>query len=317
MKTDTDLLIIGAGSAGLSAAQYGARANLRVLVIEEMAVGGQALLIDSLENYPGYSTPKSGYDYASEMQAQAEKIWSQIRFDTVNKLEKRENIFYVETSSGTVTSYAVIIATGAKHRHLDVPGEDEFSGRGVSYCATCDGPFFKGKRILVVGGGDAACDEAQFLSKLSETIVMVHRRYKLRAQPAVAQRVLNNSSIDLRLNTVVDRIKGTDKVTSVVLKRTDTGELYEEAFDAVFIFVGSDPRTALVPWLEKDETGSLVTDQRMESSEKGIFAAGDVRATRFRQGVVAAGEGAVAAHCAAQYIDSLSSRISEQSRASN
>ncbi len=303
VKTDTDLVIIGGGAAGLSAAQYGSRANLSVVVFEEMASGGQALLIDSLENYPGYSTPRSGFEFAQDMEAQARKFGADIRQDSVSSIKKDNGYFTIETSSGPLTAMAVVIATGAKHRTLDVPGEAEFSGRGVSYCATCDGPFFKGKKMLVVGGGDAACDEARFLAKLSDKIVMVHRRDRFRAQPAIAQRVLDDKNIEVRFNHVVAEIKGDKKVSSVLLERTDTGEQYEEDFDAVFVFVGSIPQTQLVPDVEKDETGSIVTDQRMESSLKGLFAAGDVRATPFRQVVVAAGEGAVAAHCAAQYID--------------
>lgn len=304
-EPDKDLVIIGAGAAGLSAAQYGARANLRTLVIEEMAPGGQALLIDHLENYPAYAEPKSGFEFAQDMHRQAEKFGAEIVTDTVLSLKKDGNVFTVETGSGKIAAWAVVLATGAKHRLLDVKGEAEFSGRGVSYCATCDGPFFKGKKMLVVGGGDAACDEAQFLAKLSDKIVMVHRRDRFRAQKSIADRVLHNKNIEIRFNTVVEEIKGDKKVSSVVLKKVDSGESYEEAFDAVFVFVGSIPQTALVPDTEKDESGSIVTDQRMESSVKGLFIAGDVRATPFRQVVVAAGEGAIAAHSASQYIDDL------------
>ncbi len=303
--SDKDLIIIGAGAAGLAAAQYGARANLRTLVVEEMASGGQALLIDHLENYPGYVEPKSGYEFAADMQAQAEKFGAEFMTDTVVSLKKDGELFVLRLGDRTLTAPAVILATGAKHRTLDVGGEAQFTGRGVSYCATCDGPFFKGKKMFVVGGGDAACDEAQFLAKLSDKIVMVHRRDRFRAQKSLADRVLHNPNIEIRFNTRVVEIKGDKKVASVVLERTDTGERTEEATDAVFIFVGSIPQTALAPDAEKDESGSIVTDQRMESSIPGLFVAGDVRATPFRQVVVAAGEGAVAAHCASQYIDDV------------
>ena len=302
---DKDLVIIGAGAAGLSAAQYGARANLRTLVIEEMAPGGQALLIDHLENFPTYAEPKSGFEFAQDMHRQAEKFGAEIITESVLSLKKEGGFYVVETGDGKITAWTVILATGAKHRTLDVKGEAEFSGRGVSYCATCDGPFFKGKKMLVVGGGDAACDEAQFLAKLSDKIVMVHRRDRFRAQKSLADRVLRNPNIEVRFNTVVEEIKGDKKVGSVVLKKVDSGETYEEAADAVFVFVGSIPQTALVPDAEKDESGSVVTDQRMESSMKGLFVAGDVRATPFRQVIVAAGEGAIAAHSASQYIDDL------------
>jgi len=302
---DKDLVIIGAGAAGLSAAQYGARANLRTLVVEEMAPGGQALLIDHLENYPGYAEPKSGFEFAQDMHRQAENFGAEFMTDSVLSLKKERDLFIVETGSKKITAAAVILATGAKHRLLNVPGEAEFSGRGVSYCATCDGPFFKGKKMIIVGGGDAACDEAQFLAKLSDKIIMIHRRDRFRAQKAVADRVLNNPNIEVRFSTVIEAIKGEKKVSSAVFKKVDTGETYEEAADAVFVFVGSIPQTALVPDAKTDESGSIITDQRMESSIKGLFVAGDVRATPFRQVVVAAGEGAIAAHCASQYIDDL------------
>lgn len=305
-ETDADLVIIGAGAAGLSAAQYGARANLRTIVVEEMAPGGQALLIDHLENYPGYAEPRSGFEFAQDMHRQAEKFGAQFSSDTVTELRKDGEAFTLILGSGEVlTARAVVLATGAKHRTLDIPGEAEFSGRGVSYCATCDGPFFKGKKMIVVGGGDAACDEAQFLAKLTDRVVMIHRRDRFRAQKSLADRVLNNPSIEIRFNTRMVEIKGDKKVSSVVFERTDTGERYEEETDAVFVFVGSIPQTALVPAAQKDESGSVVTDQRMESSIRGLFIAGDVRATPFRQVVVAAAEGAIAAHAASQYIDDI------------
>lgn len=306
MGMDVDLVIIGAGAAGLTAAQYGARANLKTLLIEEMAPGGQALLIDHLENYPGYAEPKSGFEMAQEMQTQAEKFGAEFMTDSVNSLKKEGNAFILSLAGGgTIRAQAVILATGAKHRTLDIPGEAQFSGRGISYCATCDGPFFKGKKMFVVGGGDAACDEAQFLAKLSDKIVMIHRRDRFRAQKSLADRVLHNKNIEVRFNTRMLEIKGDQKVRSVVLENLETKQTYEEETDAVFVFVGSIPQTALVPETEKDESGSVITDQRMESSIKGLFVAGDVRATPFRQVVVAAGEGAIAAHSAAQYIDDI------------
>lgn len=306
LKTDTDLVIIGAGAAGLSAAQYGARANLKTTIIEEMAPGGQALLIDNLENYPAYAEPKSGFEFAQDMHRQAEKFGAEFITDTVSSLSKDGDIFTLTLGSGQkLSALAVILASGAKHRTLDIPGEKEFSGRGVSYCATCDGPFFKGKKMFVVGGGDAACDESQFLGKLSDKIVLIHRRDRFRAQKALADRVLKNGNIETRFNTRMLEIRGEQKVNSVLLENIESGETYEEACDAVFVFIGSIPQTSLVPGAEKDESGSIITDQRMESSIKGLFVAGDVRATPFRQVVVAAGEGAIAAHSASQYIDDI------------
>lgn len=300
-----ELIIIGSGAAGLSAAQYGARSNLKTLVIEEMAAGGQALLIDTLENYPGVPGPVSGYDFAEGMRVQAEKFGAEFLSASVSSLRREGDAFIVETSEKTVTAEAVILATGAKHRLLGVPGEVELSGRGVSYCATCDGPFFKGKRILVVGGGDAACDEVMYLAKLTDRLVMVHRRDRFRAQKALADRVLRSPAVDVQFNTVVKEIRGAGKVESVVLKDVRSGEERELPMDAVFVFVGSDPQTQLVPDVRKDESGSIVTDEHMATSIPGLFAAGDVRASVFRQVITAAADGAIAAHSASAYIDGL------------
>jgi thioredoxin reductase (NADPH) len=305
METDFDLIVIGAGAAGLAAAQYGARANLRTLVIEETAAGGQALLIDNLENYPGLIGPLSGYDFADVMKRQAESFGASFLSASASSLRKEGGVFVLETSGRPVSAKAAVLATGAKHRHLGVPGEEEFAGRGVSYCATCDGPFFRGRRMLVVGGGDAACDESMFLSKLSDKIVLAHRKNRFRAQRALAERVLKNPNIEVRFETVVERISGTSKVESVTLREISSGRVYDENFDAVFVFIGSIPQTSLVPDAKKDEGGFLLTDERMATSIPGLFAAGDVRASPFRQLVTAASDGAVAAHSASIYIDEI------------
>jgi thioredoxin reductase (NADPH) len=319
MQPNYDIAIIGAGAAGLTAAQYGARANLRTLVIEQTASGGQSLLIEGLENYPGFPDPISGSDFTERFETQARKFGAEFLLATVGEILRTNDVFRLQTSEGEITSYTVILATGAKHRALDVPGEAELSGRGVSYCATCDGPFFRNKKILVIGGGDAACDEATFLSKLTDQVVLVHRRDRFRAQRSLADRVENNPNIEVRFNTVAHEILGAKSafgiqaVNEVVLGRTDTGERYREHFDAVFVFIGSIPQTALVPDLAKDGGGYIVTDQHMATSTPGLFAVGDVRATPFRQLVVAAGEGAVAAHAAASYIDELKDQAYETS----
>ncbi|GHU97096.1 thioredoxin reductase [Spirochaetia bacterium] len=308
-----DLIIIGAGPAGLTAAQYGARSNLQVLVIEELAPGGQALNIDVLENYPGIAPDKSGFDFSADLHKQARDFGAQFLTDSVMALSKAGELFTVSLGNGAARrARAVIIATGAKHRTLGSPGEAEFYGRGVSYCATCDGPFFKGKKIFVVGGGDAACDEAQYLSRLSPHIVLIHRREKFRAQRALADRVLHNPNIEVRFNTRMLEIRGEKQVTSVVLETGPVGapgERHEEDAAAVFVFTGTIPQTAFLgdsavrPGF--DESGYIITDANMMTAVPGLFAAGDVRATPFRQVVVAAGEGAVAAHSAVAYIDTL------------
>lgn len=305
METKRELVIIGAGAAGLSAAQYGARANLKTLVIEELAPGGQALFIDQLENYPGILEPISGYDLTEAMKAQAERFGAEFMTASVESIKKNGAEFEIVTAEGLIKAEAVIIATGAKHRRLGVPGEKEFIGRGVSYCATCDGPFFKGKKIMVVGGGDSACDEAMYLAKLSDKITMIHRKDRFRAQKALADRVLGKPGIKVAFNTVAVEIKGTKKVESVVLRDVVTGETWEEPMDAVFVFVGSDPQIALVPDAAKDEANSLITDDHMATSIPGLFAAGDVRVSPFRQIVTACSDGATAAHSASHYIDEV------------
>ena len=305
---DVDLIIIGAGPAGLTAAQYGARSNLSVLVLEQLAPGGQVLLIDVLENYPGIASGKTGFEFSEDLRRQAEEFGAVFVSESAQALRKEGEFFTVTLGNGqSKSSRALIIATGAKHRTLDIPGEKEYFGRGVSYCATCDGPFFKNKKIFVVGGGDAACDEALFLSRLTNQVILVHRRDRFRAQKALAERTLKNPNIEVRFNTVIKEIRGAEgRVSSVILDKS--GETAEECADGVFIFTGTAPQTSLVSGglkADLDETGYIITDQKMASSVPGLFAAGDVRASPFRQVVTAAGDGAMAAHSAAAYIDSL------------
>lgn len=290
----------------MAAAQYGSRANLKCLLIEEMATGGQALTIDELENYPGYAKGINGFQFSDDMRAQAEKFGAEIKSAGVKEIIKDGDEFVVKTSREELRAPAVVYATGAKHRHLGVPGEEEFSGRGVSYCATCDGPFFKGGKILVVGGGDAACDEAAYLSKLSDKVKVVHRRDRFRAQKAVADRVLKDPNITVDFNTLCEEIRGDQKVGSVLLKDTETGETRVEEMDAVFIFIGTIPQTQYLPeGVDKDDMGYIKTSPKMETSLPGFYAVGDVRDTPFRQVVTAVADGAVAAHAASAYIDEL------------
>ncbi len=303
---DYDLLIIGGGVAGLTAAQYGARSGLKTALIEGSAPGGQALQIDELENYPGYDGVTTGYEMATRFQAQAEKFGAEILYTLVQKIEKKDDLFEVTTDEGLLTAHAVIMATGAKHRNLGISGEETFAGRGVSYCATCDGPFFKNCRILVVGGGDTACAEAIFLSKLTSKVTMIHRKERFRAQKAVADQVFANKNIDVRFNTIPLEIIGNHKVEKVLLKDLVSGSETEIAFDAVFIFVGTLPQTGLVSdCVNLDNAGYIETDIHLQTKTPGLYAAGDVRNTPFRQIVTAAADGAIAAHSANEYIDSL------------
>jgi thioredoxin reductase (NADPH) len=305
MSERHELVVIGAGPAGLTAAQYGARANLDVLVIEELAAGGQALLIERLENYPGIAQPISGFELADTMKQQADAFGAKFLEASVQSVTKQERGFLIQTSEGPIEAQAVIVASGSKHRHLGVPGEEAFAAKGVSYCATCDGPFFKGKRIFVVGGGDTACDESMYLSKLTDQVVLVHRKDRFRAQKALASRVLANPRIKVLFNTTVEEIKGGKMVESVVLKDVLTGKTREEHADAVFVFVGATPQTGMVNQVAKDEMGSIIVDDHMRTSVPGIFAAGDVRVSPFRQVVTACSDGAIAAHAASQYLDEI------------
>lgn len=306
---EVDVLIVGAGPAGLSCGQYSARAGRSTVMIEEMAPGGQTMIIDEIANYPGLGTV-SGYELAERFESQANAFGCITVYASVTSIEpQRDGTFLVSTSEGTYHAKAVVLATGAKHRSLGVQGEKELTGKGVSYCATCDGPFFRNKRILVCGGGDSACQEAMYLAKLSKDVTVCHRRDRFRAQASIAKAMEGTPGVKVKLNTTVVSINGEGgKVGSATLRNTLTGEEYTQPFDGVFVFVGSIPQTQLVPYCEKDEAGFVKTDRTMMTSVPGLFAVGDVRDTPFRQIVTAASDGAVAAHYASEYIDALEHR---------
>jgi len=298
-----DIIIVGGGPGGLACGQYSARAGRRTVIIEEMAPGGQCMIIDEIENYPGLEK-LSGYELATKFEQQAIGFGCEIAYATVNSLNVLEDgSFSLDTTDGEYVSPVVVMATGAKHRNLEVPGEQELIGHGVSYCATCDGPFFRKKKILVCGGGDSACQESMYLRKLSDDVTVTHRRDRFRAQASIV-RAMTDAGIKTKMNTTVQSINGeNNKVRSVTFLNKETGETYTEAFDGVFIFVGNIPQSRLVPDSVKDEGGFIKTDARMMTSIPGLFAVGDVRDTVFRQIVTAAADGAVAAHYASEYID--------------
>ncbi|MGB4406911.1 MAG: thioredoxin-disulfide reductase [Sphaerochaeta sp.] len=303
---EQDILIIGSGVAGMSAAQYASRAGRSVTLIEELAPGGQTMLIDMIENYPGFDEPIGGYDLAVKFQKQAEHFGAKIAYASVTALKKEGNLFIAETSGDSYQAKAVILATGAKHRHLSVEGEEEYSGKGVSYCGTCDGPFFRGKKILVVGGGDSALTDAIYLSKLSEHVTIIHRKDRFRGQDNLSMQVERNKNIEVVMNHTLSRIEGDGKkVTSAVLKDLKENKEYTREFDAVFIFVGMLPQTGLLDKMLLDQDGYAKTNERMETALAGLYAIGDVRDTVFRQLVTAASDGAIAAHCSSEYIDKL------------
>ena len=304
MDRNHDVIIVGAGPAGLACGQYSARAGRDTLLLEELSTGGQTMIIDEIENYPGLGK-LSGYELAEKFESQANAFGCKTEYASVSEIiPQKDGTFLLKTSNGNYTAKAVVLATGAKHRNLGVPGEVELTGHGVSYCATCDGPFFRNKKILVCGGGDSACQEAMYLAKLSQDITVCHRRDKFRAQASIVEAMKKTNGIKTKMNTLVVSINGeNNKVKSVTFQDKETGVQYTETYDGVFVFVGNLPQTQLVPFCEKDENGYVKTDKEMMTSVPGLFAIGDVRDTPFRQIVTAAADGAVAAHYASEYID--------------
>ncbi len=297
---ECDVLVIGCGPAGLSAAGYAARAGYNTLAIDSLAPGGQLLYIDEIENYPG-TGKTSGYALAESFEKQAVSFGVRVEFWGAESIRKEGNQFIVKTNDDEVHAKAVIFASGARHRHLGCPGEEEYQGKGVSYCATCDGPFFKGRKIAVVGGGDTALTDALYLSKLGSEVHIIHRRTEFRGQKVLQDRVNEKDNIFLHLGLTVDEIRGDGKgVKSVRL--SDGSEL---AVDAIFIFVGIIPNSELLEGFAELDHGFVITDNHMRTSVPGLFAAGDVRTTPFRQVVTAAGDGAAAAHSADEYIQNL------------
>ena len=296
-----DYVIIGAGCAGLASAQYAARGGLSVLVLDLAGAGGQVLQIADLENYPGVFPSVDGATYMMTMKKQAESFGAKIVQAQVLSIDKTGGSFLVKTKKASYEATCLCIATGAIHRNLEVPGEKELSGRGVSYCATCDGPFFRNKKIVVVGGGDSACSEAIYLSTISGDVSIIHRRDKFRAQQAVIDKMLE-AGVKPVYDSVVKSINGQGRVQSVTIENVKTGEQSELSTDAVFIFTGMLPQTDLVEMLPKDPSGYILTDENMETSVPGLFAAGDVRSKPFRQVVTAVSDGAIAAHVASERI---------------
>ena len=296
-----DYVIIGAGPAGLASAQYAARSGLNTVVLDPAGAGGQALQIAELENYPGVYPLVNGADFMDNMRNQAEAFGAKIELVTVTSIDRTGSDFIVTTKNKTFKAPCLCLATGAFHKNLGVPGEAEFTGRGVSYCATCDGPFFRNRKIVVVGGGDSACSEAVYLSTLSKDVTIIHRRDEFRAQKAVVDKMLA-AGVKPVYDTVLKEVRGNMKVESILVENVKTGEQSEIACDAVFIFAGMVPQTELVEMLPKDGNGYIVTDETMATSMPGLFAAGDVRSKSFRQVVTATADGAIAAHSAFEFL---------------
>lgn len=296
-----DLVIIGAGPAGLTAGIYAKRAMLDTVLFEREMVGGQIALSDMIENYPGFPSI-SGMELMEKFEEHARGTGLEIKMTTVESITLDGNVKVVKTSEGEVRAKAVIVTTGAKPKKLGVPGETELIGKGVSYCATCDGPFFRGQDVLVVGGGDTAVKEAVYLSKIAKKVSIVHRRDKLRAEKILQNKLLKAENIIPYWSHVLEEIKGKTGVESAVLKDLKSGETTELPIHGAFIFVGINPSTNFVE-VDKNDQGFIITNQRMESSVPGIFAAGDARDTPLLQVSTAVGDGAIAAFVAESYIE--------------
>ena len=304
--TNHDLLIIGGGPAGLAAGLYAARARLSVLLIEKEMVGGQMATTELIENYPGFSEGSSGVELAEKMREQAERFGLRIELDEVMSVDFTRPEMAVTLGDGERTGRAAIIATGRRPQLLGVPGEIELRGRGVSYCATCDGPFFRDKRIVVVGGGNSAIEEALYLSRFASEVVVVHRRDKLRADRVLQERSFNNKKMRFVWDSVVTSIEGDGKVEALAVRNVKTGKTASIATDGVFVYVGNLPNTEVFKdEIELDERGYVIVDPELATSARGVFAAGDVRVGPAKQVATAVGDGALAVISAERYLENV------------
>ncbi|OFP95129.1 thioredoxin-disulfide reductase [Streptococcus sp. HMSC067A03] len=297
-----DTIIIGSGPAGMTAALYAARSNLKVALLERGIPGGQMNNTSDIENYPGYANI-SGPELAEKMFEPLEKLGVEHLFGYVKKIEDHGNVKKVFTEDEVFETKTVIIASGAFHRHLGVLGEEELNSRGVSYCAVCDGAFFRDEDLLVVGGGDSAVEEAVFLTRFAKTVTIIHRRDELRAQKLLQDRAFANEKIRFIWGSVVKEIKGDKRVSSVIVENVKTGEISEHEFGGVFIYVGLEPVSEFVKDLGiTNEAGWIVTDNHMKTAISGIYAIGDVREKNLRQVTTAVGDGAIAGQEVYKYI---------------
>ena len=300
------VMILGGGPAGFTAALYAGRADLKPLLVTGMTLYGQASQTYCIENYPGFPEGVGGSDLGQRLDEQAKRFGAEIVYDTVQCVNLQQRPFEVCLSSGNYTADSLIISMGADARKLGVPGEREFTGRGVSYCATCDGAFYKEKEIHMVGGGDSAIEEALFLTRFARSITVIHRRDQLRAGAILESRARSNPKIKFLWDTVVKEIIGEDTVNHLLVENLKTGQQETIASDGVFISIGHNPNTAVLERQVKlTEFGTIEIDQHMETSVKGVFAAGEIADPYFRQVVTSAGMGAAAAISATKYLSTL------------
>jgi thioredoxin reductase (NADPH) len=303
------VVIIGGGGAGLTAALYTSRAKLSTALLEKLTPGGQIALTDLVENYPGFPEGILGPDISMRMEEQAKKYGTEVLYKEVKSIKqnKEDKCFTIELAGEEIKAKSIILAAGASFRMIGIPGEKELTGKGVSYCATCDGAFFKDKEVVVVGGGDSALQEGIFLTRFASKVTIIHRRDQLRASPILQQRAKDNKKIEFVWDTVVEEVKGTGKVEAVVIKNVKSGEKKDFVAQGIFIFIGHDPNSAFIKdFVELDEHQYVKSkDGTVKTSVPGVYAAGEIRAGATKQLVAACGEGCEAALAAQEYLEDL------------
>ena len=302
-KGDYDLVIIGGGPAGLTAGLYAARARLNVVMIEKVVPGGQIIVTDLIENYPGFPEGIGGAELAQKITEQVKKFELNIENNEVVSVDLSEQVKKIQLGDRIITTDTIIIATGASPMKLNIPGEDNFYGKGVSFCATCDGPFFKDRILAAIGGGDTAVQESIFLTRFAKKVYIIHRRDQLRANKTLQERAFANEKIEFVWDSVVTSIEGSSDVEKISIKNVKNGETKELEVDGCFVWVGVQPNTDfLEDTVALDESGFIIVDKNMQTSVSGVYAAGDVRDTPLRQITTAVGDAAIAVSSAEHYI---------------
>lgn len=306
-EKNVKVLILGSGPAGLSAALYAARAELSPVVLTGTQLGGQAALTHTIENYPGFPEGVGGPQLGELFQKQAEHFGAKVEFDMANDVDLSQRPFKVTTDSASYKADTLIVTTGASPNHLNIPGETELTGRGVSYCATCDGWFFKDKKVVIVGGGDSALEEGLFITRYASSVTIIHRRDELRASPILQKRAKEHAKVNFIWNTIVTEALGSEKLEALRLKNIKTGDEAVFETDGLFIFIGHTPNTQMFrDQLQMNNLGYLLVNDRMETNVAGVYAAGEVADPHFRQVITSAGMGAAAAIQATRFLEAES-----------
>lgn len=298
-----DMVIIGGGPGGYTAALYAARAGLSVIVLEKLSAGGQMALSHQIDNYPGFPEGIDGFTLAEQMQQGAERFGAETELAEVYSLDLKADPKVIDTSEGIYYGRTVVYAAGAGPRELGVPGEKEWMGRGIHYCAACDGMFYRGKTVAIVGGGNSAVAEALVLSRIAKKVILIHRRDTLRAEKIYHAQLEKMENVEFRWDSAVEALQGEERLSNIRIRNLKSGEITEEAVDGLFVSIGRKPNTDLVSGqLELDRSGYVVADESTRGSIPGVFAVGDVRTKALRQIVTAAADGAVAVHYAEEYL---------------